>query len=341
MQELENILAEKLQNFEIFPRRFGIKPAKIHLYGPPRSGKTSLSLLIAKHSKHPIYIDCIDPRNDKEMLTSQVLKAFLEKRIDWLILDNYDFSLTLPNLPNILLITTPPIARLPQGFLSRVILPLNFAEYISISPKSTSLTQLFNSYLKNGNTPEMLFLPEFQKIQRRQEHLRLFFQEDYVFFLQLLSFQSQKITTHHLYTHMKKSIKISKDKAYRLLNTLEACHFLTLLPHINAPSLPKKLFFYDFALPYAFSKAPNFQAIFENMVFLELLNQTNAPIFYAQECHFLIENHAFFALPFPNQKDINKILQNNPKRQITIIAIHPQEHPHCKIIDFISFALRD
>lgn len=349
MLEIQSFFTEKTQGFHPLPRRFGIKSGRFHLYGPPKSGKTSLALLFAKSFKHPIYIDCADPRITPDSLKSQILKSFLEKKLNILILDNYQPLFTLPNIQNILLIThlAPSFITLPEGFTSKLILPLSFEEYISHTASQDSINQLLNRFIKEGNSPQSFHTPDFQKITRKQDSMRLFFQDDYPLFLLLLPFQAQKITTNQLYLHLKKSIKISKDKLYSTLERLSAMHFLTLLPMHSADSTaqtshrPKKLYFHDFSLPYALTHAPNFQAIFENMVFLELQKLYAQPITYSDDFHFEVASRIFFAIPFPSPSIIERILSKNPKKDITIIAINPIESAPIEVIDFISFALQE
>ena len=348
MLEIQSFFTEKTQGFHPLPRRFGIKSGRFHLYGPPKSGKTSLALLFAKSFKHPIYIDCSDPRITPDSLKSQILKSFLEKKLDILILDNYQPLFTLPNIQNILLIThlAPSSITLPEGFTSKLILPLSFEEYISHTASQDSINQLLNRFIKEGNSPQTLHTPDFHKITRKQDSMRLFFQDDYLLFLLLLPFQAQKITTNQLYLHLKKSIKISKDKLYSTLERLSAMHFLTLLPMHSPDSTapthrPKKLYFHDFSLPYALTPAPNFQAIFENMVFLELQKLYTQPITYSDDFHFEVAGKIFFAIPFPSPSIIERILSKNPKKDITIIAINPIESAPIEVIDFISFALQE
>ncbi len=334
MQDFKGIFSEATQGFSIFPRSFSIQEGKIHLYGPPKSGKTSLALFFAKSFKYPIYIDCTDTRNDPQSLAQSLLKAFLEKRLDLLILDHYNPILNLPNIKNIILITQD--AALPHAdFASKQILPLSFEEYIAIA-NQTSLTQSLNHFIKFGNLPEMHLLHDYQKFARLKEIMQLFFGMHFPIFLSLLSFQSQKISIHQLYLHLKKTRKISKDTLYCLLARLESMGFITFLPHLSTQGA-KKLYLYNFALPYAFLPSPSFQAIFENMTFLELKNQCPHPLFFEDHAHFTANNQHFYAIAFPNPALLDKIALKHPKA--TIISINQIPHKTLQILDFISFAL--
>lgn len=343
---LEEFFLEKIQNFGIFPRRFGLKPGKNHLFGCAKSGKTSIALDFAKTFKHPIYIDCNDPRVDLDNIKSALLKYYLEKKVDILIIDNFCSDFTLPKLENIVLITHSEDVNIPKDFLSKQIYPLSFEEYISFDKKNLSINALFNHFLKDGNLPEIQYLNEYQKISRKQEINTLAFGGDIHFFTNIIPYQSRKITTNQLYTQLKKRFKISKDTIYHLINKFQSDGTIYLLPHIDDIKKPKKIYFYDFSIPYAFCTEKSFQAIFENMVFLELFYKYNK-LYYDENCDFLNnENHAFFCIPFPSPKTIeDKIsrLKSNYSK-ITIITINYDiegkiNDTKYQAISFMNFAL--
>ena len=337
MQDFKSIFIQKTQGFSIFPRRFGIKEGKTHLYGPPKSGKTSLALHFAKDFKYPIYIDCQDPRNNLESLTQELLKVFLEKKLDLLIIDNYTPGFNLPNIKNIILITPSKTTLIKGDFYTKQILPLSFEEYISVNREQTPLNQLLNTFIKTGNLPELITMPEYQKISRIQEIAKLIFKDDLPILYALLSYQSHTFSTNQLYLQLKKHIKISKDKLYALISDLELQGFLTL---INDPKQSSKsLYFYNFALPYALSPSPNFQAIFENMVFLELKSQNPNETILKENNSFILKESRFYALAFPSPNLLEKIATTFPNA--IIIAINQIEYKNLKILDFISFALRE
>ncbi len=337
MQDFKSIFIQKTQGLTIFPRRFGIKEGKTHLYGPPKSGKTSLALHFAKNFKYPIYIDYQDPRNNIESLSQELLKFFLEKKLDLLIIDNYVPKFNLPNIKNIILITPSPATYIQNNFHSKQILPLSFEEYISVNKEQIPLNQLLNTFIKTGNLPELITTPEYQKISRIQEITQLIFKDDLPILYALLSYQSHTFSTNQLYIQLKKHIKISKDKLYALISDLELQGFLTLINDKKQNN--KTLYFYNFALPYALSPSPNFQAIFENMVFLELKSQNPHETIFKENNSFILQNSRFYALAFPNPSLLEKIAKNFPSS--IIIAINQAEYKNLQILDFISFALRE
>lgn len=135
-----NILYEQSRASSAFlPRPYPQKDTPLLIYGPPKSGKTSLALEYAKNAKNAkriVFVDCADMRFCLEDTQKELLKAFLEKAFDLLVVDNYDISspafslsskpslissaestlsrtttltLTLPNLSNIILVCASPI----------------------------------------------------------------------------------------------------------------------------------------------------------------------------------------------------------------------------------------
>lgn len=307
-----NILYEQSRaSYAFLPRPYPQKDTPLLIYGPPKSGKTSLALEYAKNvknAKRVVFVDCADMRFCIEDTQKELLKAFLEKAFDLLVVDNYDISslafsssskpqltsslkanssrtttptLTLPNLSNIILVCANPICDrqgLSQYFahLRQVrVLPLSFREFVSFS-KAQKLESIFSTFLKSGNLPEMPFLTESKHTARNQEIIRLAYQKHARIFQEILDFQGQNFSAYSLLRKTKSSLKTSKDTIYAFIESLKSQQSIFLLPHTQNRSKPK-LYLYNFALPYALSASPHFQHIFENMVFCELLLKYSNP----------------------------------------------------------------
>ena len=105
-------------------------------------------------------------------------------------------------------------------------------------------------------------------------------------------------------------------------------------------------YFYNFALPYAISPTPSFQAIFENMIACELLHKSLA-ITYDDTCDFILQGTALFATPFPNQALIESKLSKAGAMYkecifISIDTAIPQTTSHLgtyRAMSFIDFGL--
>lgn len=309
-----NILYEQSRASSAFlPRSYPQKDTPLLIYGPPKSGKTSLALEYAKNAKNAkriVFVDCADMRFCLEDTQKELLKAFLEKAFDLLVVDNYDISspafslsskpslissaestlsrtttLTLPNLSNIILVCAAPICD-RQGLSKYIthhfahlmqmrVLPLSFREFVSFS-KAQKLESIFSTFLKSGNLPEMPFLTESKHTARNQEIIRLAYQKHARIFQEILDFQGQNFSAYSLLRKLKPSLKTSKDTIYAFIESLKSQQSIFLLPHTQNRSKPK-LYLYNFALPYALSASPHFQHIFENMVFCELLLKYSNP----------------------------------------------------------------
>lgn len=309
-----NILYEQSRASSAFlPRSYPQKDTPLLIYGPPKSGKTSLALEYAKNAKNAkriVFVDCADMRFCLEDTQKELLKAFLEKAFDLLVVDNYDISspafslsskpslissaestlsrtttLTLPNLSNIILVCASPICD-KQGLSKYLahhfahlrqmrVLPLSFREFVSFS-KAQKLESIFSTFLKSGNLPEMPFLTESKHTARNQEIIRLAYQKHARIFQEILDFQGQNFSAYSLLRKLKPSLKTSKDTIYAFIESLKSQQSIFLLPHTQNRSKPK-LYLYNFALPYALSASPHFQHIFENMVFCELLLKYSNP----------------------------------------------------------------
>ena len=371
-----NILYEQSKaSPALLPRPYPQKNTPLLLYGPPKSGKTSLALEYAKNAKNAkraVFVDCADMRFCLESTQKELLKAFLEKSFDLLVVDNYDISafselsksvLALPNLSNIILICAAPICD--EQHLSKYlthltqvrVLPLSFREFVGFS-KAQKLESIFSTFLKSGNLPEMPFLAESKHTARNQEIIRLAYQKHARIFQEILDFQGRNFSSYSLLRKTKSSLKTSKDTIYAFIERLKSQQSIFLLPHTQNRSKPK-LYLYNFALPYALSASPHFQHIFENMVFCELLLKYDSPfsqvaqttsskpkslISYDEECDFLVNDIAYIVMPFPNKTLLKARLQKLTKdyKKVIFISIeHSQKQGEYEVQSFIDFALDD
>lgn len=312
-----NILYEQSRASSAFlPRPYPQKDTPLLIYGPPKSGKTSLALEYAKNAKRIVFVDCADMRFCLEDTQKELLKAFLEKAFDLLVVDNYDISslalspsskpsltssaestlsrtatpaLTLPNLSNIIIVCASPIcdkqglSKYPTHHFAHHLAHLRQMRVLPLSfrefvsfSKAQKLESIFSTFLKSGNLPEMPFLTESKHTARNQEIIRLAYQKHARIFQEILDFQGQNFSAYSLLRKLKPSLKTSKDTIYAFIESLKSQQSIFLLPHTQNRSKPK-LYLYNFALPYALSASPHFQHIFENMVFCELLLRYSNP----------------------------------------------------------------
>lgn len=275
-------------------------------------GKTMLAKAHSQEFKNSLYIDCADIRLQPHLGTiAQSLPLFItQKHIDLLILDHFCLqSLFLPTLEKIqshsttaiLLVSKTPLPFCPQHKL----LGLDFEEYMSFAHSNTS-EHLFNLFLLDGTLPEICLLDEHKKGERKREILA--FNETAQILQAILPFMGHTLTTHHLYTHLKKTQPISKDKVYKTIQDYQAQGIILFLPKFCHEKAPKKLYFWDFSLFSAISYERNFVALFENMILLELL-KFGLPYYSAHLDFLLITPQAqigIIAAPFLSEESIQK-----------------------------------
>ena len=263
------------------PRRFGIHAQRAHIFGAPQSGKTSIALNYARNFKNPLYIDFADLRNSRDLIGQTLLKIAFEKTRDLLILDNIprDFTNNFTNLPKgANIITISESCADLSGFQSVEILPLIFEEFISFDTQGLNLKELFERFIKFGNLPAMLnsqylSMRDFAKLEAKQKMLVSIMGENMDIFSALTRFQASAISIFQLYNILKKDSKMSKNRIYGVVDEFERRGIVRFVAHCDKPKAPKKAFLFDFSLRNAISYERNFMAVFENMVFLELLGR--------------------------------------------------------------------
>ncbi|RDU69874.1 ATP-binding protein [Helicobacter cholecystus] len=331
------------KTYNILPRELCISSNKIVIYGPPKSGKTSLALdyinSLEISSKKIAYLDCQDPRVRIEEAKSELLKLYLEKKIEALILESYPPSFALPNLPIILLTSNSPIS-LPTFSLLKT-RNLSFAEYISFDRKNSSTQTLLKNFIKDGNLPQIHFLNDYQKIKTKQDNLKIALEENYPLFCKLSSFSASKLTAHQFYSLLKKEQKISKDRLYKFWERLESEGILINIPHIQE-SKNKKIYFYDFTLPKALNSQSTILQILENMFILELLiflEKRGDTLAYDDQNFFITQkNGVFLFAPFAHQDFIIQKLKKSPYSQVKIITLE-KDWEMDGVYDFMEFSL--
>lgn len=337
----QQFLSEKLYN--TLPRELSIPSNKTLIYGPPKSGKTSLALDYVSSlnipSKKIAYLDCQDPRVQIEEAKSELLKLYLEKKIDFLILDSYTPSFTLPNLSSILLISTTPLS-LPYFSILKT-RNLSFAEYVSFDRKNSSPQTLLKNFIKDGNLPQIPFLADFQKIKNKQENLKIALGENYPLFCKLSSFSSSKLTTNQFYSLLKKERKISKDRLYEFWERISNEGIMLSIPHIQEGK-SKKIYFYDFSIPKALSPQSTILQILENMFVLELLvflEKSGDMLYYDDQNFFITQNNGvFFFAPFAHKDFIIQKIKNSPHPQIKVITLQ-KDWEMDGVYDFLELSL--
>ena len=293
MQIFNNYLDLPLKSLKLNIRKHQISNKQI-IYGPPKSGKTSSAIEYANNLKIKyLYLDLLDLRF--QTIQVEELKNFLfENKIQFLILDNFSKQFELLEIANIV-ITTKRFFH--EDFNSTLLMPLDFEEYILFSHNNTSLTHLFNQYIKNGNIPnihEITF-----KSTYIQKNLTSKFEQNLI--RAFFSHTAKQISLYDIFKELKEVIKISKDRFYLVANELTESNIILPLEKFQKPNGAKKLYLYDFTLYNNFIEI-DFGKTFENMIFLELFGRDKS-ITYTEKFNFYSHEKkiGYINIPFLNE----------------------------------------
>ncbi|WP_279128785.1 ATP-binding protein [Helicobacter winghamensis] len=313
------------------------------IYGANGIGKTDFVLHYFNQphfsALKKLYIDCNDTRLNPLKDLENIQQFLKEKNISILILDNYTPLIPLDfKLSFLIVISSTPL----QGFHNLKMPPITFAEFLAMRkiPQEEALTQ----YLKFGNLFEQL------NEQKKGEFLKLLASSptDFWILRNLILHLGQKVTPYYAYSKLKKEGKLSKDRFYTYAQTLEKGGILFWLEKLEHASAPKKLYFWDFTLKNAVSFERNFNLLFENMVFLELLYHFKLKFFYTDKLDFYIPSLSLGILCAPFTQTLEMRLNKLGKERefcdfLLILSLNESkqgEHlgmPYF-IIPFVEFA---
>lgn len=344
----------KVKNF--FQRSVNIYNNKTFLYGPPQSGKTTLAFWQARQFQNVFYIDCNILFSQKTLEQVKQTLNNSKKRLELLIIDN----ITLETIAHFIDISVKcrciyigRIEACPKDFNPLLILPLSFEEYISIDKKNLSIESLLSNFIKDGNNPEMLSIADYKKREYKWRSMQFALKEDMLIFSHMLALQSIKTSIYGIYTHLKQYTKISKDRIYPLMQTLQANNIIHVCQHIEScntiRSKKHKLYYYDFTLAADFADSKHFMRVYENMVFLELISM-GFVLQYSDYCDFIdnIQQKIFICMPFASMESMAKKIQLIRKKEkqysnynlyiITMSSNH-EFSPNEIAIDFASLSL--
>lgn len=303
MNILEQIYEINFNKINFFERKVSISFENTILIGPPKSGKSYLiyDYLSNFADDKYLYIDFADYKNDKEEIIKYLDDFIKNNKIEILVLENHKFDFSLPKVTSTI-ITTQENQTL-ENFDIQHIMPLDFEEFLLFDTKHQNTLNSFNSFLKFGNTPEVLEYSEQKKSQRNFEICKLYCEDktQLDILLIIIKFSSETRSLFQLFSALKKEKKISKDKFYKTCEEFEQNKLLYFCSKYEQPKAVKKIFVFNHALIDIVSYKKNFNNLFKNMVFLEL-EKRYINIFYLDNIDFYMaqENHIVLAIPFFN-----------------------------------------
>lgn len=294
----------------VFDRKEGLELENTLLIAPTNSGKTYLILNFLKDfdEEEILYIDFEDDRKKEFSLTDKKIAIF----------ENYDFSIPLLDIPTF--ITSPKDIEI-SGFKKIYLKNLDFEEYFSFS-KHSSINHAFNQFLQDGNSPALVFLEEFFKAKKLREKIKLMpYNQTILKFM--FSNIGQKFSLYQIYNIIKKENKISKDLLYSQIKEMIGDRVIFFVDKLNSPNSPKKIFSYDFGYKAVLTNEKNILNILENMVFLELKEES----FYVEFVNFYLpkSKKAILVIPFISIEQVESRVKKIPKKldveKIEIVTI--------------------
>jgi len=302
MQLLENLYEKPPKNSSYSGRKVQISAKKTLLIGPRKCGKTSLILdhLSTYEEEEYLYIDRADARVNDTTLNEQLLSFLKTHPIRLLVVENYDESFKIPDISEVILSSDERTLKV-EGFSTLHVNPLDFEEYIAFDKRHFNINHLFNLYANHGRLPGCAMMEEHENRKYLQECLRLALHDPLSFdiFQFYAIHQSQLLSLHQVYQGLKSQVKISKDKLYKVSETLQNKGLLHLVSKLDAPKAAKKVFLSDFAFKNALTYDKDFQKRFSNIVFCELI-KLNTPIYYIDtiELYLPEKEMAVLCIPF-------------------------------------------
>jgi len=357
MRTLENLYEIKHKNHTYFDRKLSISSKKTILGGVKKSGKTHLIIDFLSNFKQDaiLYIDFADERVDKTKIAQNLHKFVQSKPLEVLVIENFDFSFTLPSVENIILTCKESNAYL-QGYTTLTLYPLDFEEFISFDKRHFNIEHLFNLHATLGTFPQIVLNSSNNNPLHVQEMLKVMLDGriEFDIFRKLSETTGNKISLFQIYNQLKINIKISKDKLYEKIKKLEHEKMIFLVEKFSSPKSNKKLFLIDFTLKNSLTFKKDFLKTFENMVFLELMKQ-NHKMYYTDFIDLYIpnKNYAIFCIPFLTQElikgKLSKIISHLKElhvNKIDIVTIGNEgefwlKNVKCKILPFWDWALQD
>lgn len=323
MNFLNENYEQTLSKINFLERKKKILFNKTIIVGAPKVGKTYLIFdLLSNFKKQEIlYIDFLDIKNRNFKLELKPLQDFInQNEIKVLVLENVSFeSLEKISVENIIISATKDINI--DGFSKIFLNNLDFEEYLLFDNKQLNITSSFNTFLKYGNSPEILFIEESKKESRIQEIINLNLQDntDLNIYLLLLENIDEKKSIFQLFNTLKMRIKISKDRFYERCKIFEEQRLIFFLDKFEQKNSLKKIYCYNHAFPSAINFQKKFKQEFTNMVFLELKNSYEE-IYYLDYIDFYIPQirTAVVCIPFFNEVSNATLLKKITKTSIEL-----------------------
>jgi predicted AAA+ superfamily ATPase len=316
---LELLYESEIKNQIYFEGKLNIDSKKCIIQAPWQSGKSSFVIDFASRfpKKEQLFIDLNDFRVDTDTLNKELSFFCKNRLIKLLIIDNYNPSLLLPDVENIVLTTLNPCKI--DGFKNITLNPLDFEEFILFEKRHTDIKHIYNRFIICGSLPIMANTDEAVKYRLYNTIIKSWFwdEREFEIFKILCQNQAQKRSNLQIYKQLKTKIAISKDRLYDTFKRFELQKSIFFLQKYNQPRASKKIYLFDFGLKNILFLQKDFSKLLENMIFLELQKRFDE-IFYLDNADFYIPQKkiAIISTPFPNKQIVDNKIKKLPHEAI-------------------------
>lgn len=342
MEIFEQLLGETPKKISYSPRKLVLPHMEDSLlFGPPKCGKTALSLLHASQKKEPyLYMNLLDFRIESFLL-KDIYGFAKAKKLSTVIIDGFRDEEPPDKMENIQTILISNCERDIEGFNNFALLGVDFEEYLSLyENKSQSkneeeaVAHIFADFLKDGSLPKISELGEFEKHRYRTERIKdaANSKTEEAVIVEFLRRSSMKFSLLQVFDALKSKTKISKDFFYSYAQKLESMGALFFVEKLHQKNSPKKIYSYDFSLKTAVDFKKDFAGIFDNMVFLELYSRSYE-IYYTDEAGLFVPEleRAILSKPFLPSDEEKLLIKLSKKaselgiKDVEIITINKEE----------------
>ena len=309
-QYLENQFSQKIYLANSYiDRKIQLDDASYTIKGISKVGKTMLikNYLLTLEIGSYLYIDCADIRLDFSELSKELEIFCYEKKIQTLVMDNYNINLQFPKIDQIIVISELFYHTDILNILE--IKPLDYEEFLAYEYKFDS--SALNHYFKLGGLPVLHALAvDVHQTFIQNALLASLTNVEFSILALCSKIYTGKISVYNIYEKLKKQQKISKDKLYTSFQSLVEKSYIHLIKKFQHPKAISKIYLGDISYQSSLSFQKNFTKVFENSVYITIKNRYSE-VFYFDNIDFYIpsENTIIYSLAFIDERAFFKRLE--------------------------------
>jgi len=341
---------KNIPKVETLPRKKSISEFDTLLQGVTQSGKTSLLFdyieTLPEESRY-LYVDFDEVLNLD--IFEDIKNSIVVNSIEYLFIDVYDrdvskeinsLRVNFKWLKQI--IVSSWIIQDLKNFQLLQLYPLSFEEFLVFKNSTESVEHTFLRYTKIGGFP--IFAKNSDFFLFKQVKRLLYFALS-TFEIEILKDIANNIgrtqTKFQVFNSIKESKKISKDKFYRVFNSLLESNYIVEVKGVS--ELHKRRFYFiDSALKNSFGNGQNFTKLFENLILSELYKRGIRPNYFGK-LDFYIEDSrkGVQPKPFIDEEQVvlygKSILESTKSLNIERIEIVTMSFDRSFTIDGVEF----